>query len=284
MSTVGLMVHRDRPAGRRLAIDLASWLDAQGHLVRVGSGDAAAVPELDPWAVSDVDEAIGADLDLAVSIGGDGTMLRTVQLVSRNGVPVLGINVGHLGYLTEVEPAAWQPALQRVLSGDFQVEERMTLDVTLVGQEDAEPCTALNDAVVEKLESGHTVRVGVTVSGRPAISYTADAVIVATPTGSTAYNLSAGGPLVSPRLQALVITPVAAHSLLGRPIVVAGDEVVRIDVLAGRAVLGVDGRRWGELKAGAAVECRAGTNPARLVTFGERDFWSIVKAKFGLKE
>jgi NAD+ kinase len=281
VATVGLVVHRERPAARLLSVDIATWLDREGHPVRVGAGDAAAIPELERWAV---DDELGPDLDLAVSIGGDGTMLRTVQLVSRHRTPVLGVNVGHLGYLTEVEPGAWKVALGRVFSGDFQVEERMTLDVRRVGDDDAEPRTALNDAVVEKLESGHTVRVGVKVSSRPAISYAADALIVATPTGSTAYNLSAGGPLVSPRLEAIVITPVAAHSLLGRPVVVAGDEVVRVDVLGGAAVLGVDGRQYGPLKVGEAIECRAGAHPARLVTFGERDFWSIVKAKFGLQE
>jgi NAD+ kinase len=245
-----------------LAAELQSWLEADGH-------EVARV----------TDEAPGRELDLAVSIGGDGTMLRAVRLVSHSGTPVLGVNVGHLGYLTEVEPAACRAALEQFFAGDYRVEERMRLDIAAAG---CEPLTALNDAVVEKLESGHTVRVGVNVGGRPVIRYATDALIVATPTGSTAYNLSAGGPLLSPQLRATLITPVAAHSLMGRSLIVAGDELVRIEIVAGSAVLNIDGRACARLQAGDAIEARAGAQPARLVTFGARDVWSIVKAKFGL--
>jgi NAD+ kinase len=281
-SAVGLVVHPERLLGRKLAVDAASWLGSLGHEIRIPGSDAEAVPELAGLATPD--DRFSDGLDFVVSIGGDGTMLRTVRLVGDSATPVLGINVGHLGYLTEVEPGLWQDALVRVLAGDYQVEERMTLDVAL--DRAAGPCTvartALNDAVVEKLEAGHTVRVGVTISGQPAISYAADALIVSTPTGSTAYNLSAGGPVVSPRLEALIVTPVAAHSLFGRALVVARDEVVRIEVLDGSAVLGVDGQHCGHVAAGDVVECRASPQAARLITFGERDFWRVVTAKFGL--
>ena len=258
-----------------LAAAAAAWLDEEGHNVRVVVADAEAIPALARFAVDGLD-----GLDVAVSIGGDGTMLRAVRLVCRDGTPVLGINVGHLGYLTQVEPGDLIPALKRVLAGDFEVEERLTLDVFRTPGE--EPVLALNDAVVEKLEAGHTVRVAVTVSNRPAISYAADAVIVSTPTGSTAYNLSAGGPIMSPRVRAMVVTPVAAHSLLGRSVVVAADEVVKVEVIDGTAVLGVDGQAQGHLEAGDSIECRVADHPARLVMFGEPEFWSVLKAKFGL--
>ena len=281
MSTVALIVHHGRPFARELATDIAGWLDERGHQVRVPASDAAEIESLRPWSTLDREFATA---DLAISIGGDGTMLRAVRLVCAAGTPVLGINVGHLGYLTEIEPTGWREALVRILAGDHLVEERMTLCVTVIAETD-EPTmvhTALNDAVVEKLEAGHTVRVAVKISGRPAISYATDALIVATPTGSTAYNLSAGGPLVSPRLQALIITPVAPHSLFGRAMVLAPDEVVDIEILDGRSVISIDGRHLGSLVPGDVLRCQAGPFPARLVTFGEREFWRILKTKFGL--
>jgi len=136
--------------------------------------------------------------------------------------------------------------------------------------------------VIEKSAAGHTVRVAVAISGQHAISYAADALIVSTPTGSTAYNLSAGGPIVSPDLRALVVTPVAAHSLFGRPLVVGPGEVVRVAVEEGEAVLGVDGVHRAHLADSDVVECRESATPARLVTFGGRDFWEVLTAKFGL--
>jgi NAD+ kinase len=279
-SAIGLVIHPDRPLGRSLAADLAIWLAGAGHEVRLPAEDAPSFPELSSFTVAKEEFAPG--LDVAVSVGGDGTMLRTLRLVNHAGTPILGINVGHLGYLTEVQPDQWRDALVEVLAGRYRVEERMTLDVRRRGEDGVFEQTALNDAVVEKLEAGHTVRVGVTVSGQPAISYAADALIVATPTGSTAYNLSAGGPVVSPRMEAVIVTPVAAHSLFGRSLVVGRDEVVRVEVLGGSAVLGIDGRHCGRLRVGDVVECRAGTSPARLITFEDRDFWRVVTAKFGL--
>jgi NAD+ kinase len=277
VARIGLVVHHRHAAAVELAVDTATWLASEGHTVSVGDEDAAALADLKPWASASMEGA-----EIVVSIGGDGTMLRAVHRASPWGIPVLGVNVGHLGYLTQVEPAVCRSAVKRVLAGDYAVEERMTLDVCRFGGLDETPALGLNDAVVEKLEAGHTVRVAVSVSGRPAISYAADALIVSTPTGSTAYNLSAGGPLVSPRVRAMVVTPVAAHSLLGRSVVVAGDEVVRVEMVDGVAVLGVDGESRGRLAPGDGIECRVGAHPARLVTFGEPDFWSVLKAKLGL--
>ena len=275
---VGLVAHQQRPPAEELGRVVAAWLQSQGHEVRVPASDEVALGRHVP------DDRFAEGLDFAVSIGGDGTMLRAVALVARAGVPVLGINRGHLGYLTTVEGDDWQHALSRVLDDDFLVQERMTLDVTVRGPDGDStfPQLALNDAVVEKSEAGHTVRVALAISGQHAISYAADALIVSTPTGSTAYNLSAGGPIVSPNHRALVVTPVAAHSLFGRPLVIEPNEVVRVAVEAGEAVLGVDGVHRARLSTADVVECREGSTPVRLVTFGGRDFWELVTAKFGL--
>jgi NAD+ kinase len=286
MATVMFVVHQERDDAGALAAEMATWLEARGHAVRVPEADVAGRPELAPWRWAKPDTASG--VDLCLSLGGDGTMLRAVHAVVADRVPVLGVHVGHLGYLTQVEASQWQSALERFLAGDFRVEERTTLDVELHrdgvagGQPLVHHQAALNDAVVEKLRAGRTVRVGVSIDGRPFLSFATDGLIVATPTGSTAYNLSAGGPIISPSLAALVVTPVAPHLLFDRAMVLDASEVVRIEVLMGTAVLAVDGNDHGHLEVGDAVVCRAGPYAARLVTYGERDFRQILKTKFGL--
>jgi NAD+ kinase len=227
-------------------------------------------------------------LDLAVSLGGDGTMLRTVDLVCGTGVPVLGVNVGHLGYLTEVDPDGLRAGLKRFFAGDYRIEERMTLLIEVIGASsdtDTVVFRALNDAVLQRTTSGHTIRLSVTLGGEPFLTYAADSMIVASPTGSTAYNLSARGPIVSPRARLLLVTPVAAHMLFDRALVLAATEVVGMELIEGRqAELVVDGQSRGVLVSGDLVRCRAGDHDARLVTFGERDFHHILKQKFGLSD
>jgi NAD+ kinase len=284
VATVALMPHHDRPAAVDLARRTIDWLAADGHAGRVPDEDASATG-LDAWACPD--DKLTLDLDLAVSLGGDGTMLRTVNRVVAAGVPVLGVNVGgRLGYLTEVEPADLQPALERFLAGSYRVEERLTLEVALEGRSGTEEVrTALNEAVLEKTLPGHTVRLGLTINERPFATYAADGLIVATPTGSTAYNLSARGPIVSPRHQALLLTPVSPHMLFDRSLVLDAAESVRVEVLDRQpAVLVVDGDVVATLEPGEAITCRAGPADARLVTFGGRDFHGILKSKFGLAD
>src|SRR5262245_23206172 len=199
-------------------------LTRTGHVVRLSPGDAGlvGVPEL-------ADPAFGADLDVAVSLGGDGTMLRTVELVAPFGVPVIGVNVGHLGYLTEVEPASLYDALAGFFAGDHAIEERMLLSVTIDG---ARQVLALNEAVVEKTLSGHMVRVDVAIDGAPFTPYAADGLIVATPTGSTAYALSARGPIIAPTHRAMLLTPVSPHMLFDRSLILDAGTDLRLTVVA----------------------------------------------------
>ncbi|HUY63102.1 MAG TPA: NAD(+)/NADH kinase [Acidimicrobiales bacterium] len=276
VAVVAFVVHPERPAASAAADEAAVWLTAQGHsAVMVPDG---AVGELDP---------LGAPIDLAVSLGGDGTMLRTVALASGGGVPVLGVNLGRLGYLTEVEPSGLRQALTRFLAGDYLVEQRMTLEVAIDRGDGAPPAVfpALNEAVVEKTVPGHTVRVAASIAGRPFVTYAADGLLVSTPTGSTAYNLSARGPILSPRLRAMVVTPISPHMLFDRPLVLEPEQWLRLEVLAPRpAVLVVDGQNVGQLEPGEAMSCREGPAPARLVTFAERDFHAILRARFGLAD
>ena len=171
---------------------------------------------------------------MAVSLGGDGTMLRTVEMVAPFGVPVIGVNVGHLGYLTEVEPVGLYDALERFLAGDHAIEERMLLSVRVTGQAPAAGAgrmLALNEAVVEKTLSGHMVRVDVAIDGAPFTPYAADGLIVATPTGSTAYALSARGPIIAPTHRALLLTPVSPHMLFDRSLILDAGTELRLTVV-----------------------------------------------------
>lgn len=277
---VGLVPHPDRAAAQDLAARAAARLTALGATVRVLADDA---PALRDHHVA-IDE-FARGLDLVLSLGGDGTMLRTVDLVSDAGVPVLGVNVGQLGYLTEVEPAGLDAALERVVARDFTVIERMMLSVVVEGAACAGEWKALNEAVLEKGRPGRVVRLDVSINGTAFTTYAADGVIVATPTGSTAYSFSARGPIVSPRHDCMVLTPVSPHMLFDRALVLDPSEEVRFDVVNARSVvLTIDGREIGDLDAGATVRCTGAARPAHIATLGPRDFHQVLKAKFGLAD
>lgn len=285
MTIVTLVVHNQRENAADLAKVASAWLLEHGHEVRMPELDAEAVGLPDLGAPR---EKLTDGVGLAVSLGGDGTMLRTVDLVESAEVPVLGVNVGVLGYLTEVEPHAMTSALERFFAGDHEIDDRMMLSVTVRSGSSplAEVCfRALNEAVVEKTQSGHTVRMLVRIGGEVFTSYAADGLIVATPTGSTAYSLSARGPIVSPRHRALVLTPVSPHMLFDRALILDPSETLSLEVIGHRpATLSVDGTSVGELHGGDRIECATADRSARLVTFGRRNFHHILKVKFGLND
>lgn len=283
VAVVGLMPHRDRPLARDAARRAAQWLVARGVEVRVPSEDAAA-SGLEEFSVPA--GAFTGGLDLVISLGGDGTMLRAVDLVYETGTAVLGVNLGQMAYLAEVEPADLDRALERLLAGDFEIDERMVVEVA-VGSDGpaAGRWWALNEAVIEKTRSGRLARLEVAINGTFFTTYAADGVIIATPTGSTAYSFSARGPIVSPRHRCLLLTPVSPHMLFDRSLVLDAEEELRFTVADERTVMiTLDGRELGELAIGDTVTCTAGSKPARMVTFGPRDFHQILKAKFGLAD
>lgn len=281
MVTAGFVLHTEREEAAAIALDIGTWLIERGHEVRLPVDDAAraglpscGVPE----------ERFAHGLDVAVSFGGDGTMLRAVELVADESIPVIGINVGHLGYLTEIDPDGARMAIKRFLSGAYEIEERMLLSVRLGGAEPTE-VVALNEAVIEKTPSGHTVRLAVIVDGEFFTTYAADGLIVATPTGSTAYSFSARGPIVAPTHRCLVLTPVSPHMLFDRTLVLDPHTSLKLEVTGHRpATVSVDGRNLVELQPGDAIECTASPRTARLVTFGHHDFLGILKTKFGLAD
>ncbi len=276
----------------RLAVD---WLHANGHDAWVSSDDAEALA-LDDLA----GDRSPTEAGLALSLGGDGTILRTIKLLDGAAVPVIGVNVGQLGYLAEIEPTGLVRALERFFAGseaadDWRIEERMMLQISVdlavpaaIGSEPQPAITrwrALNEVVLEKGESGHTVRLLVNIDGAPFTSYAADGLIIATPTGSTAYSLSARGPVVSPEHRAMLLTPVSPHMLFDRSLVLDPDEPIRIEVTGYRPVeVSVDGQRVITLTEGDALDCVPAAESAQFVRFGPRRFHQILKAKFGLTD
>lgn len=285
MVDIGMVLHQFRPEAPELALRTIGWLERSGHRARLPKPDAALIGRPD---LASEDAEFGSGLDLAVSIGGDGTMLRTVHLVSAERVPLLGVHAGHLGYLTEVKPRDLHESISTFLSGEHQIEERMLVSVDVESPSGAfrdGSERGLNEVVMEKTPSGHTVRLAVSIDGEYFHTYPTDGLIVATPTGSTAYSFSARGPIVAPDHRALVVTPVAPHMLFDRSMVLRPDTIVRIEVAGHRpATVSVDGRNLGTLPVGDAVVCTASDLVARLVTFEPRNFHGILKTKFGLNE
>ena len=283
MTNVGFVLHHERSQAAELAAEAAAWLTASGHGVCLPREDAE-IAGLTDHACEDTE--LAKRVDVVVSLGGDGTMLRAVDLVAPAGVPIIGVNVGQMGYLTDIEPAGMRAAIERFLAGEPTIEERMLLTVRVdrVGGSDEE-YIALNEAVLEKTPMGHTVRLGVAVDGEFFTTYAADGLIVATPTGSTAYAFSVRGPIVEPTHRALQLTPVSPHMLFDRTLVLDADASLRLEVLGHRAAtLSVDGRNLGELGEGDSIVCTAASFSARLVTTGHRDFLQILKSKFGLND
>lgn len=218
--------------------------------------------------------------DMILAVGGDGTMLGAARRALAWDVPVLGFNLGTLGFLARAEPSDVESVVGRLLSGDFDVDERLTVSADIgAGPEDG-----VNDVVVEKIDSTRLVSLEVVVDDTVFTTYRADGLIVATPTGSTAYSFSAGGPVVDPGVRALVLTPVAAHSLFDRPIVLPADSRITVTVRGDRPVrVNVDKTSLGNLGDGGSVVISVGSRPARFVTFGAVGFPGLVREKFGLE-
>ncbi len=290
MTDVLIVAHHLRSEAGALARAAADWLHEHGHRAFMPPGDAKALG-LDDLARAPSERPP----ELAISLGGDGTVLRTVQLLDGAPVPLLAVNVGLLGYLAELDPPGLVPALEHWFSAgadgrrdvDVEIDERMMLDavVHVRATGDEQRFRALNEGVVEKHESGHMVRLVVGIDGATFTSYAADGLIVATPTGSTAYSLSAHGPVISPRHRAILLTPVSPHMLFDRSLVLDPDEEVRVEVAGQRPVrLAIDGRPVATLAEGDTVSFRPSAAVARFVRFGRRRFHQILKAKFGLSD
>lgn len=281
-SSVLIVGHGERADAVAVAGRAVDWLAAHGYGVCADHSDMLS---LGLTGSSGVDVFSGQQLALVVSIGGDGTMLRAVGLVDGAPVPVLGVNVGQLGYLAEVEPSLLESSLEAFFAGTVAIEQRLVLEVTASTSQGERTWRALNEASLEKVRAGQTVRLRLSIDSAPFTTYQADGMIVATPTGSTAYAMSARGPVISPSHQAILVTPLAPHMLFDRSLVLRGDEVVEVEVVGSREVeLTVDGQEVATLVSGDRVTCSSSPRPALFVRVQPRRFHQTLKAKFGLAD
>ena len=282
--SVLLMAHTGRADAAEAARGVAQRLQQAGVEVRVLAGEAAPLG-LSGAAVCDP-EAAAAGAELVLVLGGDGTILRAAELARGAGVPLLGVNLGRVGFLAEAEPEHLEDTVGHVLDRDYAVEERLTLDVTATLEGDPLGSGwALNEASVEKSARERMLELVVEVDGQPLSRWGCDGVVCATPTGSTAYAFSAGGPVVWPGVEALLVVPISAHALFARPLVVAPTSRIAMEVLpsGASAILACDGRRTIPLPHGSRVDVSRGSRPVLLArTPHPRTFTETLVEKFDL--
>jgi NAD+ kinase len=276
--TMLLVAHTGRPAARRIARAVVGRLTAAGVSVRVLEPEAAEL-RLPAATAVPVSPAAAAGAEMVLVIGGDGTLLRAAELARGAGTPLLGVNLGRIGFLAEAEPEDLSEAVDRVVTGEYLVEERMTVDVAVrMNGEQIATTWALNEASVEKAARERMLDLVIEVDGRPLSRWGCDGVVFATPTGSTAYAFSAGGPVVWPEVEALLMVPICAHALFAGPMVVSPGSVLAAEVIGAGgglsetsgAVLWCDGRRRVDLPPGARVEVWRGTRPVLLARLRAR--------------
>ncbi len=280
MRRVGIVARRDRAEAREVTRGLVQWLVAQGREVVVDTETAAALA-LPGVTVADR-QALPGKVDLIVVLGGDGTLLSVARLVDGRDVPILGVNLGGLGFLTATTLEALFPTLEAVLRGEYAAEERLVLTVTLTraGASLAE-LLALNDVVVAKGALGRLIDLDVRADGQPMTAYRADGLIIATPTGSTAYNLSAAGPILFPTMDAVVLTPICSHTLTNRPIVLPASIALEVTLLsdAPDVVLSVDGQPGPPLAAGDVVRVGQAAARIRLIRDPRKSYFEVLRTK-----
>lgn len=279
-----LVLHTGYPANVRTAEQVVERLSAAGVGLRVLEHEARDLSASCRGHVVPAGPTAAAGAELVVVLGGDGTLLRGAELARPCGVPVLGVNLGRVGFLAEADADRLDEAVAAIIDGDYRVDERMTVDITVTAGDAVIARTwALNEASVEKGPEELLLEVVLEVDGRPVSAFGCDGVLCATPTGSTAYAFSAGGPVVWPDVDALLVVPNNAHALFARPLVVSPDSAVAVELDGGHgALLNADGRRRFEMPAGARVDVVRGAVPAPLVRLNDTPFTDRLVRKFAL--
>ena len=284
MMRVGFLLKRGKPEARELAASLAAQLTSGGATVAALAEDAAVIPGATAVDAGD----LGAAVDVLAVLGGDGTFLYGASLVADHGVPIFGVNLGSLGFITPYARSETSAAFGDLLAGRLPVEERIRLAVTIrsvLGQATNIPTrSAVNDAVLTQRSLARLLDLEARLDGAMVATYKADGLIVSTPTGSTAYTLAAGGPILTPDVQAMVLTPICPHTLTHRPLVFRPDSRLEIrNASDGPVTLTIDGQ-WGhELASGASIEVRRAAQPLRVYR-SPRGFFGILREKLSWGE
>ena len=277
MHSVGLVLHPRRNCSEAVGAVL-DWAAASGGKV-YGAADEIGRAR---GAIAVSAAELSQHCDLIVSLGGDGTMLRAMRLADGQRVPVLGVNLGRLGFLAEVDIPELPAALSAIDSHQYTTESRLAVDAEVAGV----IMTAFNDVAIVRVPGQGSARVGLLVDGSPFVSYAADAVVVATPTGSTAYSFAAGGPIMSPSVEALLVSPAAAHSAYNRGVVLSIDDTLALDILpsSGRLAIEVDGMVARYVGPGDRIELRARPDAARVIRLGSTTFYERARRKLRLTD
>ncbi len=262
MHTVGLWINTSKPNAQEMAAKLSEWF------------------HLRAWNVLTARQTFTPPLDFVISLGGDGTLLEAARELSQAQIPVLGVNLGRLGFLCEIEKDDVFPALEKVLRGEYQIQKRMMLQALVEVDGAEQTVKVLNDVVFLRDRNSGLVTLQADLSGEPSVSYPADGLIVATPTGSTAYSLSAGGPIVSPDVEAVILSPLAAHSLSARPMVVSPEDDIEIILERGQKCrVTFDGQANVPLLLGERIKIKRSPMKALLIRLGSRSFPALVREK-----
>ncbi|MFT4298586.1 MAG: NAD kinase [Aeromicrobium sp.] len=282
-----VVTHGSRDEADAVAVTVARQLQDAGLGIYVLEPEVARLEAAGLRDFTAVPAGTGASrgCELAVVFGGDGTILRTAEMCRDAATPLLGVNLGHIGFLAEVDAEDASDVAAGIIERAYTVEERLTVDVdVMVGKRVVARNWALNEATVEKQARERMVELVVEIDGRPVSRWGCDGVVCATPTGSTAYNFSAGGPIVWPEVEALLMVPISAHALFARPLVVSPDSTLAIEIVdeRGDGVLWCDGRRAADLPPGARVEVRRGAHRVRLARLHDAPFADRLVRKFDL--
>ena len=275
---IGIITKPNEPRAAELAARIATW--AAEHEINLFVNDR--VKDLPPGTFSASARDIADNCDVLVALGGDGTMIATARLVSGRGVPVLGVNLGTLGYLTEFAAEDVIPALEAVIRGDYEVDLRMMLDWRVVRDGDQVGAgSALNDIVVNKSALARIIDIDCMVGRHYVTTYRADGLIVATPTGSTAYNLSAGGPIIAPDVEAIAIAPICPHTLTNRPLVLPhyAEIKLRINTREQEVMITSDGQTGMPLMSDDRVEIKKSAKTFKTISAKDRDYFDILRNK-----
>jgi len=274
----GVIANFDRPNAEKTVDAVVQWCRKNGHDVfifkGISSGDQPYIPSLPR-------EQLGENTDIIISLGGDGTMLASARALGDKDIPILGINLGSLGFLTQLTPDQLECALGRVIEGNYRIEKRLVLKTEIIDGPQLNSPYALNDVVIDKGDVSRVINLSLYANDEYICSYTADGMIIATPTGSTAYSLAVGGPILNPNMEALIASPISPFSLTSRPMIFRPDSTLEIRLRSehGDALLTIDGQVATRCAPKGSIKITRAKHSVKLITFAENSFYNILRRK-----
>lgn len=279
--TIGIYANLRKPQISEIVPPFLNWLNRQGieAVVPEALSNFLRLSEKQAAAVSDGQFAERSDM--AVSMGGDGTMLSLARLVGRSEKPIVGVNLGGLGFLAEVSVEELYPKMQKAIAGDYAIEKRMVLEAAIQGVQGTDSFSAMNDVVMDRGGSPRVLRIRVHVDEKYFNTYIADGIIVSTPTGSTAYSLAASGPILVPSMESIVLNPICPHTLTARPTVIPASSVIQLEVESAEsdAFISADGQNSTKLALGSRVIIKKGNYSVHLIIFEDHNFFDLLRKK-----